>query len=57
MRTRRLVLRSEALTDLSANDLAEVVGAASRDTCDCPDYTYYCIVTKVVCKSLATPLC
>jgi hypothetical protein len=56
MRTRTLVLRREALADLTANDLADVVGGAQ--TSDCPDYTYPCGLTgQIVCGASRFPLC
>jgi ornithine cyclodeaminase/alanine dehydrogenase-like protein (mu-crystallin family) len=45
---RRLVLRREQLTELTTNELGDVVaGAAPTKTC--PDYTYYCITGPAIC--------
>jgi hypothetical protein len=43
---RSLVLRRERLAALTAADLSAVAGAAEqRPTWDCPDNTYYCLLT------------
>ena len=47
--TRSLALRKERLAPLAATDLAAVAGAAPP-TWDCPDMTYYCLLTgQLVC--------
>jgi hypothetical protein len=45
---RTLVLRREALDELTTGELAEV--AAGARTSDCPDYTYYCITGPAICR-------
>lgn len=53
MTNRKLVLRREQLTALETGDLVLVAGGATgRDTCNCPDYTYYCLTGYAMCKSL-----
>jgi hypothetical protein len=52
MTSRKLTLRREQLTELTAGDLADVVaGAPPAETTDCPDYTYYCITGYAICRS------
>lgn len=46
---RRLVLRSERLSELTTTELGEVVAGAPQPTKDCPDYTYYCITGPAIC--------
>ncbi|HEX8004163.1 MAG TPA: hypothetical protein VF519_15855 [Mycobacteriales bacterium] len=50
---RKLVLRSEQLAELSDSDLSGVAGGASQPgaTCNCPDYTWYCITGGAMCGS------
>ena len=51
--TRKLVLRSEHLAELSSSELGSVVGGATRDnTCNCPDHTYYCATGHAMCGPL-----
>lgn len=52
MNRRSLVLRREQLADLSPSDLGVVAGGATQPggTCDCPDYTYYCITGWAMCR-------
>lgn len=46
---RSLALRRESLAPLAAGDLSAVAGAAPP-TWDCPDMTYYCLLTgQLVC--------
>lgn len=46
---RSLVLRRERLAQLTAADLSVVAGGAPP-TWDCPDMTYYCLLTgQLVC--------
>ena len=53
---RKLVLRSEHLTELTTTELTGVVaGAREEPTKTCPDYTYYCITGPAICKSIICP--
>lgn len=46
---RALVLRREHLSGLADAELGAVAGAqAGPETSNCPDYTYYCILTGVL---------
>ena len=51
MNRRSLVLRGESLTELAASELESVAGGASQPgaTCNCPDYTWYCITGGAIC--------
>lgn len=50
MRARKLVLRRERLTELTAHELSAVVGGATRaDSCH---ITFYPCVTDVDCPTL-----
>ena len=55
---RTLVLRRENLSDLTANDLAGVVGGNQpQPSSDCPDNTYYCITGPAICKIESRVIC
>lgn len=55
---RRIVLKAEHLSELTADDLGGVVaGAPPQPTEDCPDYTYYCITGYALCGDLTRPFC
>lgn len=54
-RARKLVLRRETLAELTGDDLQAVFGGNSRETCNCPDYTYYCITGPAICDTLLCP--
>ena len=57
MTNRKLVLRSEHLTELSDADLAGVAGGASgHASCECPSNSYMCITGEAIC-SRALTLC
>lgn len=49
MNNRRLVLRSESLTELSTGELGDVVGGAPSYE-QCPDDTYYCLTGYGMCE-------
>lgn len=48
---RRLTLRRELLTELTSDELTEVVGG-SPNTKSCPDHTYYCVTGPAICDRL-----
>ncbi len=52
MTNRKLILRREHLTELSAADLVEVAGGATQPgtSCQCPSYSYMCITGVVICS-------
>lgn len=49
---RTLVLHRERLAEITSTELANVAGGASQPgaTCNCPDYTYYCITGPAICR-------
>lgn len=49
---RKLSLRREQLTELTAADLGDVVaGAVPANTKECPDHTYHCLTGYALCGS------
>ncbi len=52
MKKRTLSLRAETLAELADADLGVVAGGASQPgaTCNCPDYTYYCLTGYAMCR-------
>ena len=58
MKNRTLTLRRENLSDLTASDLAGVVGGQQpQPTTDCPDYTYYCLTGPAICDIESRVIC
>lgn len=53
---RRLVLRKETLTQLGAEQLSDVVGAAAA-TPVCPDITFRCITPYSALECLSDRFC
>jgi hypothetical protein len=55
---RKLVLRRENLSDLTAADLAVVAGGQQpQATTECPDYTYYCLSGPAICNLESRVIC
>ena len=54
---RKLALKPERLTELTAADLDGVVAGAppAPPSSDCPDNTWYCITGGAMCRSLLCP--
>ena len=54
---RKLVLKRETLAELADADLRAVAGGNSQPgaTCNCPDYTYYCLTGPAICDTLLCP--
>jgi hypothetical protein len=57
MRTRRLTLRKEALTDLTPQDLDAVAGGQQAQTWYCPYSLLQCFTTNVkACQNLSAAI-